>query len=224
MSATSCRVQPGVDGDEDAARGGDGEVRLDHRRDVGAEEGDAVVLAQTLARAGPRRGDRPAPQTAGSCTPCPRLPWTTAVLSGKTAALRRRKLSGVSSVRKTFSLVAGRRGRCGVLRELCEHGGPLFFTVERWCIQLCPPSRLVSDAASVGLSGSEDIVRSADIGRRILWQRNRRVPIRREAYLAYVSQALEAGGVLRSEEPCSTARLTASARVLTPSLAKMCWT
>ena len=41
------RVEPRVDRDEDAARGGHGEVRLDHRRDVGAQERDPVVLAQT---------------------------------------------------------------------------------------------------------------------------------------------------------------------------------
>ena len=51
------RIQAGVDGDEDAAGGGDGEVRLDHRRDVGAEEGDAVRRPQAMRRAGRRRGD-----------------------------------------------------------------------------------------------------------------------------------------------------------------------
>ena len=41
------RAEAGVDGDEDAAGGGDGEVGLQHRRGVGAEEGDAVVLLET---------------------------------------------------------------------------------------------------------------------------------------------------------------------------------
>ena len=40
------RVEARVDRDQDAARGGHGEVRLDHRRDVGAQERDPVVLTK----------------------------------------------------------------------------------------------------------------------------------------------------------------------------------
>ena len=46
MSADLVAVEPGVDGDQDAARGGDGEVRLQHRRDVRAEKRDPVIFAQ----------------------------------------------------------------------------------------------------------------------------------------------------------------------------------
>ena len=41
------RVEPRVDRDQDAARGRHGEVRLDHRRDVGAQERDPVELTKT---------------------------------------------------------------------------------------------------------------------------------------------------------------------------------
>ena len=39
-------VEPGIDGDQHAARRRDGEVGLEQGRDIGAEEGHAVVLLE----------------------------------------------------------------------------------------------------------------------------------------------------------------------------------
>ena len=92
-------------GDEDAAGGGHGEVRLEHRRDVRAEERHAVALARAPARAG--RSAQP-PATGGQIGVAvpPRSRGRPPCARGRRAPPRRRKLSGVSSVRWTGRVTA----------------------------------------------------------------------------------------------------------------------
>jgi len=88
-------AEPRVDGDENAAGGGDAVVRLEHRGDVRAEERDPVVLGEARQAAGPTPGDSPAPRIHGTCTGALRA--ATATLSETTYVQNASRRAGGAS-------------------------------------------------------------------------------------------------------------------------------